>query len=264
MMTMQIELKKQAYASNLKSRALSILIYLIDRSNKDLTCFPAISTMAKQLHISISTVKRALHELVDGGFIKKNARHREGNRGQTSNLYTLMLQENTSTPKQPKAPTEPASAIVETAEDSTTQKQERNVGSTVTYLTFESLKAEQRKNEDAVNQSVELTAEDVPVVELECSQETTASPVSASISKIAEAPIPQIQVVTQRKNSTRSVFYAGKAWLPARPVLKEHGFSFPKLLKKRESPQAGQEDFPAAGFLFLHRWTGVGFNLQPP
>ena len=91
MMTKQAELKKQAYASTLKSRALSVLIYLIDRSNKELTCFPAIPTMAEQLHISISTVKRALHELLDAGYIKKDARFREKNKGQTSNLYTLVL-----------------------------------------------------------------------------------------------------------------------------------------------------------------------------
>lgn len=97
-MTKQAELKKQAYASNLKSRALSILIYLIDRSNKDLTCFPAIPTMAEQLHISVSTVKRALHELVDAGYIQKDSRFREKNRGQTSNLYTLVLFETAPTP----------------------------------------------------------------------------------------------------------------------------------------------------------------------
>ena len=91
MMTKQMELKKQAYASTLKSRALSVLIYLIDRSNKELTCFPAIPTMAEQLHISVSTVKRALHELLDDGYIKKDARFREKNKGQTSNLYTLVL-----------------------------------------------------------------------------------------------------------------------------------------------------------------------------
>lgn len=91
MMTKQAELKKQAYASTLKSRALSVLIYLIDRSNKELTCFPAIPTMAEQLHISISTVKRALHELLDAGYVKKDARFREKNKGQTSNLYTLVL-----------------------------------------------------------------------------------------------------------------------------------------------------------------------------
>lgn len=98
MMTKQAELKKQAYASSLKSRALSILIYLIDRSNKDLTCFPAIPTMAEQLHISVSTVKRALHELVDAGYIEKDARFRDKNRGQTSNLYTLLFVEQAPTP----------------------------------------------------------------------------------------------------------------------------------------------------------------------
>ena len=92
-MTKQAKLKQMAYSSSLKSRALSVLIYLIDRSNKDLTCFPAIPTMAEQLHISISTVKRALHELVDAGFIKKDVRFREKNRGQTSNLYTLVQPE---------------------------------------------------------------------------------------------------------------------------------------------------------------------------
>ena len=98
MMTKQAELKKQAYASDLKSRALSVLIYLIDRSNKDLTCFPAIPTMAEQLHISVSTVKRALHELVQAGFIKKDSRFRDKNRGQTSNLYTLVQPEDTPAP----------------------------------------------------------------------------------------------------------------------------------------------------------------------
>ena len=90
-MTKQLELKKQAYESDLKSRSLSVLLYLIDRSNKDLKCFPAIPTMAKQLHISVSTVKRGLKELVEEGFVKKESRFREMNRGQTSNLYTLIL-----------------------------------------------------------------------------------------------------------------------------------------------------------------------------
>ena len=98
MMTKQAELKQKAYQSSLKSRALSVLIYLIDRSNKDLTCFPAIPTMAEQLHVSMSTVKRALHELVDAGFIKKETRFREKNRGQTSNLYILVQPEDVPEP----------------------------------------------------------------------------------------------------------------------------------------------------------------------
>lgn len=92
-MTKQTQLKKQAYESNLKSRALSVLIYLIDRSNKELTCFPSISTMAGQLHISVSTVKRALRELEAAGYLKKDSRYRS-NQGQTSNLYTLVLRES--------------------------------------------------------------------------------------------------------------------------------------------------------------------------
>lgn len=92
-MTKQTQLKQQAYASSLKSRALSVLIYLIDRSNQDSTCFPAIPTMAEQLHISESTVKRALKELIEAGYIQKEARFRENNGGQSSNLYTLILLE---------------------------------------------------------------------------------------------------------------------------------------------------------------------------
>lgn len=95
-MTIQFKLKKRAYASNLKSRALSVLIYLIDRSNKELTCFPAIPTIASELHISVSTVKRALHELVESGFVVKESRFRENNRGQTSNLYTLTFTDTES------------------------------------------------------------------------------------------------------------------------------------------------------------------------
>ncbi|MCI8529508.1 MAG: winged helix-turn-helix transcriptional regulator [Lachnospiraceae bacterium] len=91
MMTKQAKLKKQAYESDLKSRSLSVLLYLIDRSNKELTCFPAIPTMAEQLHISESTVKRSLRELAEKGYIKKESRFREKNRGQSSNLYTLIL-----------------------------------------------------------------------------------------------------------------------------------------------------------------------------
>lgn len=72
----------------------SVLIHLIDRSNKDLTCFPVILTIAEQLHISIYTVKRALHEQVDTGFIKKETRFREKNRGQTSNLYIFVQPED--------------------------------------------------------------------------------------------------------------------------------------------------------------------------
>lgn len=117
MMTKQAELKQRAYASNLKSLAFSILIYLIDRSNKELTCFPAIPTMAEQLHISVSTVKRALYELLDAGFIQKEARFREKNRGQTSNLYTLVFREEAPTPNNDNSAVSDNSEPINTTDD---------------------------------------------------------------------------------------------------------------------------------------------------
>lgn len=89
----QFEMKQRAYQSNLKSRALQVLLYLIDRANKEQICFPAVPTIGRELHISISTVKRAMRELVEAGYVTKESRFREGNRGQTSNLYTLYFPE---------------------------------------------------------------------------------------------------------------------------------------------------------------------------
>lgn len=88
------EMKRRAYESNLKNRALQVLLYLIDRSNKEGTCFPAVPTIARELHISVSTAKRGLHELIDSGFIKKESRFRGRNQGQTSNLYILCFLNN--------------------------------------------------------------------------------------------------------------------------------------------------------------------------
>lgn len=89
----QFEMKQRAYQSSLKSRALQVLLYLIDRANREQTCFPAVPTIGRELHISISTVKRAMKELVESGYVTKESRFRDGNRGQTSNLYTLFFPE---------------------------------------------------------------------------------------------------------------------------------------------------------------------------
>ncbi len=43
----QYEMKKLAYQSNLRNRALQVLLYLIDRANKEQTCFPAVRTIAR-------------------------------------------------------------------------------------------------------------------------------------------------------------------------------------------------------------------------
>ena len=45
----QFEMKQRAYQSNLKSRALQVLLYLIDRANKEQICFPAVPTIGREL-----------------------------------------------------------------------------------------------------------------------------------------------------------------------------------------------------------------------
>lgn len=76
------------YASGLKLRAKAVYMYLRSRCDKEGKCFPSIKTIANDLDLSTSTVKRALRELESHGYIKKIARYRE-NKGNTSNLYFL-------------------------------------------------------------------------------------------------------------------------------------------------------------------------------
>lgn len=93
-MTYAYQIKAASYESDLKSRAVNVLSYLCDRANKELTCFPSLKTIARCLHISLSTVKRAILELVEKGFLKKDPRFTEKKNGaQTSNLYTLSIPE---------------------------------------------------------------------------------------------------------------------------------------------------------------------------
>ncbi len=81
---------KSIYDSDLPSRAVSVYMYLRDRSDKNNSCFPGIKTIAGDLSISVSTVKRALNDLEAAGFIGRIQRYRE-NRGKTSNLYILKV-----------------------------------------------------------------------------------------------------------------------------------------------------------------------------
>lgn len=142
MMTKQAELKQQAYGSTLKSRALSVLVYLIDRSNKELTCFPAIPTMARQLHISESTVKRALRELVEAGYVKKDSRFRENHKGQTSNLYTLVLFGNQDAPDSGENGCRKDCG--DAAESAAGQKEDQ-----VAHIGFDTLKTDAQEQQDA-------------------------------------------------------------------------------------------------------------------
>ena len=79
---------RSIYASDLSHRAKSVYMYLKDRADSDGRCWPAIKTIARELALSPSTVKRALDDLCRAGLLVKDTRWRE-NGGRTSNLYRL-------------------------------------------------------------------------------------------------------------------------------------------------------------------------------
>lgn len=76
------------YAEDLPHRAKAVYMYLYDRADKKGQCFPAILTIARDLRLSRSTVKRAINDLEKAGRLSREQRWREGG-GKSSNLYRL-------------------------------------------------------------------------------------------------------------------------------------------------------------------------------
>ena len=76
------------YREEVSSRAKTVYMYLKDRSNAEGECWPAIKTIARDTSMSVSTVKRALADLLQCGLLRKERRFRE-NRGNTSNRYFI-------------------------------------------------------------------------------------------------------------------------------------------------------------------------------
>jgi DNA-binding MarR family transcriptional regulator len=83
----------------LSAKAKSVYMALANRANyKTLKCFPGLKKIAKDCSLSISTVQRALRELLVHGLIRKIAAYRDDG-SQTSNIYELI----TDTIEQTKA-----------------------------------------------------------------------------------------------------------------------------------------------------------------
>ena len=76
------------YSSDLPHRARAVYMYLADRADKEGKCYPAIGTIAKELKLSRSTVKRAIADLEESGYLRKEQRWRE-NGGKSSNMFYL-------------------------------------------------------------------------------------------------------------------------------------------------------------------------------
>lgn len=81
-MTDKGKIIEAVYKASLTKRATLVISYLINRVNKELTCFPGIKTIATDCNMSDRTVRRALDDLIESGFVKKEARYRE-NGGQS-------------------------------------------------------------------------------------------------------------------------------------------------------------------------------------
>ena len=76
------------YAAELPSRAKVVYFYLSDRADKKGYCFPAINTIARELSLSRSTVKRAIQDLEQHGYLEKTQRYRK-NGGKSTLLYRV-------------------------------------------------------------------------------------------------------------------------------------------------------------------------------
>lgn len=77
---------REIYSTNLPHRAIAVYMYLRDRADKNGSCFPAISTIASNLKMSKSTVKRALSDLEKAHYIRHERRYRQSG-GNSTNLY---------------------------------------------------------------------------------------------------------------------------------------------------------------------------------
>lgn len=81
---------KRIYQSDLPSRAIAVYLYLRGRANKEGVCWPAIPTMARELKMSESTIRRALRDLVQEGFLVIEERQRDSG-ADSSNQYKLTI-----------------------------------------------------------------------------------------------------------------------------------------------------------------------------
>ena len=81
-------LDSEIYNTELPSRARAVYMYLRDRGDSQGKCWPGIKTIASDMRLSRSTVKRALTVLEQHGYLQKIPRYRD-NGSSTSNLYSV-------------------------------------------------------------------------------------------------------------------------------------------------------------------------------
>ena len=77
------------YQADLPHRAKLVYVYLHDRMDSEKKAWPGMGTIARDLSVSRSTVKRAVKDLEKAGLIRKEPHFRENGRA-TSNRYYLL------------------------------------------------------------------------------------------------------------------------------------------------------------------------------
>ena len=76
------------YRTELPHRAVAVYIYLADRTNENNECWPAIPTIAADLKLSPSTVRRGIRDLKKAGLIETEQQYRK-NGSKSSLLFRL-------------------------------------------------------------------------------------------------------------------------------------------------------------------------------
>ena len=55
--------RKEIYETELPHRAVAVYLYLETRADRERTCYPAIGTIARELHLSVSTAIWSVQDL---------------------------------------------------------------------------------------------------------------------------------------------------------------------------------------------------------
>jgi DNA-binding MarR family transcriptional regulator len=74
----------------LTHRAKLVYVYLHDRMDEERKAWPGLNRIAADLSLSRSTVKRAIKDLEQAGYVRKEAAYREKNQSRTSNRYHIL------------------------------------------------------------------------------------------------------------------------------------------------------------------------------
>ena len=76
------------YKMDLPHRAVAVYTYLYDRANKNGECWPSVNTIAGDIKLSPATVRRAIKDLRNAGFVTTLQRYREHG-GKSSLLFEI-------------------------------------------------------------------------------------------------------------------------------------------------------------------------------